>query len=99
MRFVEPGKRARGMALLDTGTVEDTGEMAKVLETVGKQPGGGFERLLLENDMFGCGDGEADEFYSIGHGVLLVVPGATLRTPGPDDLFGFGGFTKPLWRK
>jgi hypothetical protein len=67
MLLVEPGKRSRRMALLNASAVEDAGKMAEILKTVGKQPAGGFDRFFLENDMFGCGDGEADEFYGIGH--------------------------------
>lgn len=95
MRLVKPGKRPRRMALVDAGAVEDGGKMAEILEPIAKQPRRGFGRLFLEDDMFGGGDGEADEFDGIGHGILLVVPGATLKTPDPDELFGLGGFTKP----
>jgi hypothetical protein len=69
--------------------------MAEILEAVGKQPGRGFDRLFLENDMFWCGDGEADEFHGIGHGVLLVVPGATTENTPTPKLFGSACFTKP----
>lgn len=82
MRLVEPGKRARRMALFDAGAIEDTGKMAEILETVGKQPGGGFDRLFLENDMFGCGNGEADEFDGVGHRILLVPPAERRKTRG-----------------
>lgn len=76
MGFVEPGQRPRRVALLNAGAVEDAGKMPEILEPIAKQPRRGFGRLFLEDDMFGGGDGEADEFDGIGHGILLGVPGA-----------------------
>jgi hypothetical protein len=54
--------------------------MAEIFEAVGKQPGRGFDRLFLENDMFGCRNGEADEFDGIGHRILLVPPAERRKT-------------------